>query len=105
MPNCPRCGSRQVIQNGAIHNGKGKFGCKASQRQFVENPAWRPISAETNGLIDRVLLDRMALAGLGRVTGVSAHWRQDSVNAKYKAQRQVTDGPAQKKGMAHRPSG
>jgi insertion element IS1 protein InsB len=105
MPNCPRCGSSQVIKNGSIHNGKAKFGCKACQRQFVENPAWRPISAETKALIDRLLLERMSLAGIGRVTGVSAQWLQDYVNAKYEAQPQVTDVPAQKKGMAHRGSG
>jgi insertion element IS1 protein InsB len=97
MPSCPRCGSERVVKNGYIHNGKAKFACKDCRRQFVEDPLWRPISEETKGLIDKLLLERMALAGIVRVTGVSAQWLQDYVNAKYKAQPQVTDVPAQKK--------
>jgi insertion element IS1 protein InsB len=97
MPHCPRCGSSQVIKNGTIHNGKPKFACKACRRQFVENPVWRPISEETKALIDSLLLERLSLAAIGRVTGVSAQWLQDYVNAKYAAQPQVTDVPAQKK--------
>ncbi len=98
MPSCPRCGSNRVIRNGHIHNGKAKFACKDCRRQFVENPAWRPIAAETKALIDRLLLERVSLAGIVRVTGVSAKWLQDYVNAKYTAQPQVTDVPAQKNG-------
>jgi insertion element IS1 protein InsB len=98
MPNCPRCGSSQIIKNGTIHNGKAKFACKVCRRQFVENPVWKPISAETKALIDKLLLERVSLAGIVRVTGVSAKWLQDYVNAKYAAQQQVTDVPAQKNG-------
>jgi insertion element IS1 protein InsB len=98
MPTCPRCGSSQVNKNGHIHNGKAKFACKECRRQFVENPVWKPISAETKALIDRLLLERVSLAGIVRVTGVSAKWLQDYVNAKYAAQPQVTNVPAQKNG-------
>jgi hypothetical protein len=49
-------------------------------------------------LIDKLLLERVSLAGIGRVTGVSGQWLQDYVNAKYQAQPQVTDVPAQKNG-------
>jgi insertion element IS1 protein InsB len=96
MASCPRCGSNRVVKNGHIHNGKAKLACKDCRRQFVENPVWKPISAETKALIDKLLLERVALAGIVRVTGVSAQWLQDYVNAKYKAQPQVTDMPAQK---------
>jgi predicted RNA-binding Zn-ribbon protein involved in translation (DUF1610 family) len=37
MPNCPRCGSSQIIKNGTIHHGKPMYACKACRRQFVEN--------------------------------------------------------------------
>jgi transposase-like protein len=97
MPSCPRCGSSRVIKNGYIHNGKPKFACKDCRRQFVEDPVWKPISAETKALIDKLLLERVSLAGIVRVTRVSAQWLQDYVNAKYKAQPQVTVIPAQKK--------
>ena len=96
MANCPGCGSKRVVTNGHIHNGKAKLACKDGRRPFVDNPVWKPISAETKALIDTRLLERVALAGIGRVTGVSAQWRQDYVNATYKAHPQVTDRPAQK---------
>jgi transposase-like protein len=98
MPNCPECGSSHVVKNGHIHNGKPKFACKDCRRQFIENPEWKPISEETKGLIDRMLLERISLAGIGRVTGVSAKWLQDYVNDKYARQPQVTDVPVQKNG-------
>jgi insertion element IS1 protein InsB len=98
MPNCSRCGSRTIIKNGHIHNGTPQFACKDCGRQFVENPKWRPISAEAKGLIDKLLLERVSLAGIARVTGVSAQWLQDYVNAKYAVQPQVTAIPAQKNG-------
>jgi hypothetical protein len=63
----------------------------------VENPAWKPISGETKALIDKLLLERLSLAGIVRSTGVSARWLQYYVNAKYAAVPQVADVPAQKK--------
>jgi insertion element IS1 protein InsB len=93
MPDCPRCGSSHVVKNGHIHNGKAKFACKDCRRQFVENPVWNPISVETKALIDKLLLERISLAGIVRVTGVSAQWLQDYVNAKYAAQPQVAEVP------------
>jgi insertion element IS1 protein InsB len=97
MPNCPQCGSSQLIKNGTIHIEKAKFAGKDCQRQFVEHPVWHPIAEETKALIDKLLLERLALAAIVRVTRVSAQWLQDYVNAKYKAQRQVADVPVQKK--------
>ena len=104
MPVCPRCGSSHVIKNGYIHNGKAKFACKDCRRQFVENPAWTPIAEGTKARIDRLLLERLSLAGIVRASGVSARWLQYYVNAKYRAVRQVADVPVQKK-SADRASG
>ena len=97
MPACLRCESKGVIKNGYIQNGKPKFACKDCQRQFVENPQHQLIGEATKALIERLLLERMSLAGIVRVTGVSARWLQYYVNAKYASQPQVTDVPAQKK--------
>jgi insertion element IS1 protein InsB len=97
MPACPRCGSSRVIKNGHIHNGKAKFACKECGRQFVEHPAWEPISAETKALVDSLLLERLSLAGIVRVTGVSKRWLQYYINAKYAAVPQVADVPAPSK--------
>jgi hypothetical protein len=60
------------------------------------NPVWKPISAETKARIDTLLLERVSLAGIVRVTGVSAQWLQDYVNAKYAAQPQVADIPVRR---------
>lgn len=69
MPTCPRCGSNQVIKNGHIHNGKAKFECKACQRQFVENPQHKEIAEETKTLVDKLLSERLSLAGIARDRG------------------------------------
>src|SRR5690349_6968257 len=96
MPICPRCGSDHVIKNGHIHTVKPKVACKFCRRQFVENPVYKPISVETKALIDKLLLERVSLAGIVRVTVVSAQWLQDYINATYAAQPQDADIPVRK---------
>ena len=82
---CPHCSSQTIVKNGYIHNGKQKYRCKDCSRQFVENPENKnqAIPQETIKLIDKLLLERLALAGIIRVTGVSAKWLQNYVNKKY----------------------
>lgn len=82
-PKCPKCGSEHTVKNGKIHNGKRKFKCQSCERQFIENPTNKVIDAQTKELIDQLLLERISLAGIARVTGVSKKWLQDYVNAKY----------------------
>lgn len=96
MPECPRCQSRTVIKNGHIHNGKPKFACKQCGRQFVTQPKQRTIPAATRQLVDKLLLERMALATIVRLTGVSARWLQYYVNQKYQAQPRHVQLPPQK---------
>ena len=81
--NCPKCESEQIIKNGSIHNGKQKYLCKDCGRQFVENPQHRVISDETKSLIDKLLLEKLSLAGIARVTDVSERWLQIYVNELY----------------------
>ena len=57
--------------------------CKECGRQFVENPQYRVISDETKSLIDKLLLEKLPLAGIARVTGVSERWLQIYVNELY----------------------
>ena len=91
---CPRCNSSQVVKNGKIHNGNQNFKCKACLRQFVQNPTKKVIAQETKDLIDKLLLEKIPLAGIARVTGVSERWLQTYVNAKYDAiPRQVDVWP------------
>lgn len=82
---CPRCGSMNSIKNGYIHNGKQKYQCKSCNRQFVENPQNTTISKEKIDLAERLLPEKIPLAGIVRVVGVSKPWLQNYVNNKYKS--------------------
>ncbi len=84
MAACPECGNQHPVKNGHIHNGKSRFLCRNCGRQFVEEPGNKIISQSTKNLIDKLLLERISLAGIARVTGVSELWLQKYVNAKYK---------------------
>ena len=79
---CPACGSGHLIKNGSVHNNKPKYQCKGCGRQFVVNPTKTSISKELKLLIDRLLLERISLRGIARVTQVSWSWLQDYVNQK-----------------------
>jgi transposase-like protein len=71
MRHCPDCYADQVIKNGSNATGKPKYACKACGRQFVDDPAWRVISDEIKGIIDRLLHERISLAGIARAVQVS----------------------------------
>ena len=102
MPECPACGSAHTIKNGHIHNGKPKFACKACGRQFVEDAKQKRISEQTKQLIDDLLLERLSLAGIARVTHVSEPWLQHYVNTQYASvPPAVQTLPAKKKALGH----
>ena len=82
MPTCPTCTSKHTVKNGRIHNGKQRFLCRACGRQFIENPTHKVIDAETRALVDRLLLERISMAGIARAVQVSEQWLQDYVNLK-----------------------
>ena len=81
--NCPKCDSTQVVKNGHTHYGKQRFRCQECRRQFVENPTRQPVDESTRELIEKLLKERLALAAIARVTGVSERWLQMYVNQKY----------------------
>jgi transposase-like protein len=82
---CPTCHSLRTIKNGSIPSGKPKWMCKDCRRQFVVNPKRHRIPTETIDLVDRLLLEKLSLAGIARAAGVSARWLQYYVNKKYAA--------------------
>jgi len=98
MPNCPNCESKDVVKNGFIHNGNQNHKCKACGRQFVEAARQKIISEETKALIDKLLLEKIPLAGIARVCDVSETWLQDYVNRKYEAIPRQVNVSAKKKG-------
>jgi transposase-like protein len=74
MPICPNCDSSKIVKNGRIHNGKQRFKCNECNRQFVKNPENIVISQEKRELIDRLLLEKISLAGISRAVKVSQKW-------------------------------
>ncbi|WP_442935846.1 hypothetical protein [Nostoc sp.] len=65
------------------HYGKQRLKCQNCGRQFVENPTRQPINDSTRELIDKLLLERVSLAAIAGVIGVSLRWLQYHVNQKY----------------------
>jgi transposase-like protein len=62
------------MKNGETQRGKQNYKCRNCGRQFVENPQWKPKERDTFALIDRMLLERMPLAGIARVLQLSESW-------------------------------
>jgi AraC-like DNA-binding protein len=68
-------------------------------RQFVEQPTKKVIDSATRALIDRLLLERLSLAGIARAAQVSETWLQQYVNEKYaEVRREVAVTPKKRGG-------
>lgn len=80
---CPSCQSEEVKRNGHIHNGKQNHRCQACGRQFVADSTKRYVSEEERAMIDRLLLERISLAGICRVMKVSQTWLLNYVSKLY----------------------
>ena len=80
MTNFPLCHSYHVVKKGHIHNSKQRFKYCDCDRQLIENPTTITISQQQTktlvdqpkaaALSDRLLLERISLAGIARVTQV-----------------------------------
>jgi len=82
------------MKNGTTRRGKQNYKCRDCGRQFVENPQWKRREADTTATIDRLLLEKIPLAGIARVLKLSASWLQGYVNQCYaKVPRQVQVTP------------
>lgn len=95
---CPSCNSKQIVKNGKIHNGKQNYKCRDCGRQFVKDPQNKVIKQETKNLIDKLLLEKIPLAGIARVTEVSEPWLQSYVNDKYQSVSKQIQVTTKKKG-------
>ena len=98
LPSCPSCASKQIVKNGKIHNGKQNHKCRDCGRQFVQDPKKKVINQETKNLIDKLLLEKIPLAGIARVTDVCEPWLQSYVNEKYESLPKQVSVTTQKKG-------
>ena len=80
---CPTCGSHDISKNGTTRRGKQNYKCRDCGRQFVEDPQWKPKDKDTICLVTLLLLEKIPLAGIARVTDVSESWLQEHVNGTY----------------------
>lgn len=80
---CPRCRSRRVKKNGFLSNGKQNYRCKPCGRQFVLNSEQWHVGEKDKELINKLLLERISLSGIGRVIGVSESWLLNYVGELY----------------------
>jgi transposase-like protein len=87
-----------VVKNGFIHNGNQNHKCKACGRQFVEAPKQKLISQTTKALVDKLLLEKIPLAGIARVCDISETWLQNYVNCKYESIPRQVNISSKKKG-------
>ena len=95
---CPKCDSSRVVKNGSIHNGKKKYACKECGRQFVENPTKKMITQDQWNIVDKLLLEKISLAGISRVTGISERWIQEYTNKTFRNVSRTVEVIPKKKG-------
>ena len=78
---CPQCGLSHIKRNGYTHYGKQNYQCNDCDRQFVGNS--QHIGEGLKDLIKVLLLERLSLRGICRVTGVSLTWLLDFITEHY----------------------
>ncbi len=59
------------VKNGRIHNGKQRFYVARAGGSLHLQPTKKVVNAETRGLIDKLLKERLSLAGIARAAQVS----------------------------------
>ena len=85
------CHFKAYLKNGFIHNGKQKYACKDCGRQFIDNPQNKSIPQHLCDMLDKLLLEKIPIAGISRVTEISEPWLQCYVNRKYESVSNAID--------------
>lgn len=80
---CPNCQSKNFVKNGFTRHLDQSHLCKNCGRQFVLEPIANQISQEIKDLINKLLLERLSLEGVCRVTGVSQTWLMSYITELY----------------------
>ena len=60
-------------------------------RQFIENPPNKRIPQQLWDMVDKLLLEKIPIAGISRVTEISEPWLQQYINQKYEHVPQQID--------------
>ena len=71
---CPHCYSKNIKKNGHTSYGKQNYQCTDCKRQFVEGGQDWYVSDSDKIIIDKLLLERISLAGICRACDVSESW-------------------------------
>ena len=95
---CHGCNCDNIVKNGSNSSGKQKYLCKGCGCQFVENPENKIIHSSIIELIEKLLLEKIPLAGIVRVVNVSKRWLQYYVNDKYENIPQIVNVTCKNKG-------
>ena len=74
MMQCSHCGSSRTKRNGRTHYGKQNHFCHTCRRQFVAGGQERFVSEKDKAVINKLLLERISLAGICRACDVSQTW-------------------------------
>lgn len=82
---CSHCGSEKIKKNGHTHYGKQNYLCHECNRQFVENGQEWFVTDADKLLINKLLLERISLAGICRVCNISEKWLLSYIKALYEA--------------------
>jgi transposase-like protein len=77
---CPSYQSDSIKLNGYIYNGKQNQLCKKCVSQFVLHAENKVITQQQKALVDKLLLERISLAGIARALEVSQVWLQGYIS-------------------------
>ena len=81
---CSYCESKNTIKNGETHYGKQNYKCNTCHRQFVLGGSDWFISDAQKDLINALLLERIAIAGISRAMKISETWLLNYIKKLYK---------------------
>ena len=74
---------KAYIKNGFTHNGKQKYAYRDCGRQFIDNPQNKSIPQHLWDMADKLLVEKIQITGISRVTLISEPWLQRYINRKY----------------------
>jgi hypothetical protein len=80
---CPHCHSKNTKKNGHTSYGKQNYQCTDCKRQFVEGGQDWYVSDSDKVIIDKLLLERISLAGICRACNVSHAWLSQYIVSLY----------------------
>ena len=79
---CIKCNGK-CVKNGKLKSGKQQYKCKECGKQFTENAEKKYISHGEWEVVERLLLEKISIAGISRATKISETHLQKYVNKKY----------------------